>query len=570
MINEIKNRNELADLLGIQRQRLTYLLYVKGLDNMYTSFSIPKKNGDSRIINAPNKELKYIQSKLAEELYLYRKKLMEEKELIGGVSQAFEKGKNIFTNALVHRNKRYVINMDLENFFDSFHFGRVRGFFLKSREFELPNEVATVLAKIVCCDGKLPQGAPTSPIISNMICNIFDIRIIKLAKKYRLDYTRYADDLTFSTNDKNYLMNKEQFYIEIKKEIEKAGFHINEDKTRISYNSSRQEVTGIITNKKINIKREYYKKTRAMAHCLYKTGEYKIDSENGIAGTINQLEGRFAFINQADKFDNIHFGDKRSFYKLNGREKEYKKFLFYKYFFANDKPLVVTEGKTDVLYIKSALKKLYKDYPELITKDDKGVFKYYISFLKKSNRLAYFLNIQIDGADSIGNIYSYYTDKDDINYPSYMNKFQELQGKNPDNPVIMLFDNELNDKKRPIAKFCKNNVDDSQIEQLKISGYSLLSSNLYLMTTPLVKRNGISDIEDLFEKEILDIELDGKKFCKADRYDIHKFYGKDRFSKYIVNNYKDINFDNFRPLLDNLLKIKKEYNDYRTRSSRKD
>lgn len=157
MINEIKNRNELADLLGIQRQRLTYLLYVKGLDNMYTSFSIPKKNGDSRIINAPNKELKYIQSKLAEELYLYRKKLTEEKELIGGVSQAFEKGKNIFTNALVHRNKRYVINMDLENFFDSFHFGRVRGFFLKSREFELPNEVATVLAKIVCCDGKLPQ-----------------------------------------------------------------------------------------------------------------------------------------------------------------------------------------------------------------------------------------------------------------------------------------------------------------------------------------------------------------------------------------------------------------------------
>lgn len=90
------------------------------------------------------------------------------------------------------------------------------------------------------------------------------------------------------------------------------------------------------------------------------------------------------------------------------------------------------------------------------------------------------------------------------------------------------------------------------------------------MTTPLVKQNGISDIEDLFEKEVLDIELDGKKFCKADRYDIHKFYGKDRFSKYIVNNYKDINFDNFRPLLDNLLKIKKEYNAYRTHSSRMD
>lgn len=179
-------------------------------------------------------------------------------------------------------------------------------------------------------------------------------------------------------------------------------------------------------------------------------------------------------------------------------------------------------------------------------------------------KTVYFLNIQIDGADTMSNIYSYYTDKDDINYPSYMNEFQDLQGEKPDNPVIMLFDNELNDKKRPIAKFCKSNVDDIHIEQLKIFDYSLLCSNLYLMVTPLTKQNGISDIEDLFEKEILDIELDGKKFCKADKYDIHKFYGKDRFSKYIVNNYKDINFDNFRPLLDNILKIKKEYNKYKT------
>lgn len=80
--------------------------------------------------------------------------------------------------------------MDLENFFDSFHFGRVRGYFQKNNYYKLPFEVATIIAQLTCFHGKLPQGAPTSPIITNLICNIFDLRIIKLAKKYKLDYTR--------------------------------------------------------------------------------------------------------------------------------------------------------------------------------------------------------------------------------------------------------------------------------------------------------------------------------------------------------------------------------------------
>ena len=73
--------------------------------------------------------------------------------------------------------------------------------------------------------------------------------------------------------------------------------------------------------------------------------------------------------------------------RLNGREKEYQKFLFFKYFYANEKPLIVTEGKTDVIYLKAALKKMYRDYPELVTRDDKGGFHYNLSFLKKSMRL---------------------------------------------------------------------------------------------------------------------------------------------------------------------------------------
>lgn len=363
MINKVKSRNELADLLGISRKRLTYLLYIKHLENMYTSFEIPKKSGGQRLINAPNKELKLIQRRLANELYEYHTRLNKDKQ-INGVSQAFEKGKSIFTNAKIHRKKRFIINVDLENFFDNIHFGRVRGYLIKNKDFQLSEEVATVIAQLTCFKGSLPQGAPTSPIISNYICNIFDLRIIKLAKKYKLNYTRYADDLTFSTNEKYFMENWEDFMENLKKEVERAGFHLNEKKTRISYEDSRQEVTGVIVNKKISIKREYYKNTRAMANNLYKTGEFYI---NGEKGSLNQLEGRFTFINQAECF-----GKKIIFQQLNGREKEYQKFLFFKYFYANEKPLIVTEGKTDVIYLKAALKKMYRDYPELVTKMIKG------------------------------------------------------------------------------------------------------------------------------------------------------------------------------------------------------
>ncbi len=550
MINKIKSRNELADFLGISRSRLTYLLYVKHLENMYISFEIPKKSGGQRLINAPNKELKLIQRKLANELYEYYEKILKEKH-INGVSQAFEKGKSIFTNAKLHRKKRFIVNVDLENFFDNIHFGRVRGYFIKNNDFQLTEEVATVIAQLTCFEGSLPQGAPTSPIISNYICNIFDLRIIKLAKKYRMDYTRYADDLTFSTNNKYFMEVWNEFYGKLKIEVERAGFHLNEKKTRISYKDSRQEVTGVIVNEKISINREYYKNTRAMANNLYKTGEFNI---NGEKGNVNRLEGRFTFINQAECF-----GKNINFNQLNGREKEYQKFLFYRYFFANEKPLIVTEGKTDVIYLKAALKKMYKDYPELITRDNKGKFHYKLSFLKKSKRLKNYLDIQIDGADTMKKIYFYYSKESNNNYPQYIKKFENISGRRPKNAVVMLFDNELNEKNRPISNFCKTHLKDEQKEELKEKLYILLESNLFLMMTPLKEEKEISDIEDLFPDEVLNVEIGGKKFTKSDKYDTKKNYGKDRFSKYVMKNYRKINFDGFRPLFDKVRCIIMQY-----------
>lgn len=146
-----------------------------------------------------------------------------------------------------------MIVIDLENFFDCFHFGRVCGYFLKYSDFRLPVEVATVIAQLTCYQGKLPQGSPCSPIITNLICSIFDIRLLKFAKKYRLNYTRYADDLTFSTNNFKFLTVEATFFEELEKEIVDVGFRINIKKTKVQYRDSRQEVTGIIVNKNFTL-----------------------------------------------------------------------------------------------------------------------------------------------------------------------------------------------------------------------------------------------------------------------------------------------------------------------------
>ena len=149
------------------------------------------------------------------------------------------------------------------------------------------HQVAVIIAQIACYNGHLPQGAPSSPIITNLICQVLDMHLLKIAKKYKLDYTRYADDLTFSTNDRTFLIKQEQFIQEISSVISKAGFSVNEKKTRVQYKDSRQEVTGLIVNKKVNVNRTYVRETKAMAHQLYTSGQFTI---NGESASINQLE----------------------------------------------------------------------------------------------------------------------------------------------------------------------------------------------------------------------------------------------------------------------------------------
>lgn len=555
--NEIQSRNQLADFLDIQRKTLTYVLFEAKVDSFYSSFDIPKKDGSPRHIFAPSGPLKMIQRKLADALYEYQKQIRGEENIKANISHAFEKNKSIISNAKIHKNKRFVFCIDLNDFFNMFHFGRVLGYFSSNRYFKLPKEVAVTISQVACYKGVLPQGAPSSPIITNLICQTLDMHVLKIAKKYKLDYTRYADDLTFSTNKNDFLDNKDDFFKDLKKEIQKSGFSINDSKTRLIYHDSRQIVTGLVVNQKINVPRAFYKSTRAMLHSLYTTGEFKLDDKNG---TIAQLEGRLSFIDQIEFYNNKHdiSGAKHNYRSLSGKEIDYRNFLFYKHFIANKQMLLITEGKTDVLYIKAALKSLYKEYPKLITKDNNGKFHYHISFFSRSRHWKYFFGMSLDGADAMKSLYNYFVGNNGLK--NLCDYFLEHQTEFSEYPTVLLFDNEKNTK-RPLRGFISYaELSELKKEQLEKENYVLLEPNckLNLVSVPLPLGKNECELEDLFTDETLNIEINGRKFSRHDE-DPQKYYNKDIFSKYIFQNYTKIDFTGFKPLL-NILNMLNESN----------
>lgn len=552
MSNYQEARKEVASLIQVNYKELIRLLYKIKVENSYLSFEIPKKNGNTRVIYAPNNKLKSIQRNLSQALYKIHIAYIKKRGIKSRISHGFEPGRTIITNARRHRNKKYLLNVDISDFFSSFNFGRVQGFFYKSREFGFSKEVSTIIAQLVCYKGKLPQGAPTSPIISNLIFNIVDRRILALAKKYKLDYTRYVDDMSFSTNSKVFKESYVEFIAELTDLLKNNGFEINHSKTRLEYYSSRQEVTGLTVNNKINVSRDFIDKTRAMAHQLYRTNQFYI---NGEEGKLTQLEGRFSFINQLDWFNNKYESkivknkqSKRYNSGFNVREKQYQYFLFYKYFFKPQKATIVTEGKTDILHLKAALMKYCDRYPNLIAKNSDGTYEFKIYFLNKTKRLDFFFGITIDGADSMKNIWNFYNGKSNCyNIFEYLNKKNKEQSTNKANPVILLFDNEQKNDK-PLKKFL--NYINNTLEKNQIS--KNLNNNLYLQTIPLVNELEECEIEDLYQEDVLDITIDGKNFSKNAKADSVNYFGKHIFSKYIIENYNEIDFSNFIELLDSI------------------
>lgn len=252
-IIEIQNKNG-AKYRSFSKKRVAF--YYFNLKNKYVEFKIPKKTGGERTINAPDRYLLKIQRRINLILYLLFKPTDQ--------SHGFLLGRSIKTNAIPHQKKKYVLNMDIQDFFPSVSFFRVRAV-LQIKPIEINKPLAHIIGNFCALEGKLPQGAPTSPVITNIICQKLDRKLNSYCQKMGINYTRYADDLTFSSD--NNLFN-EEFQNKIKEIILQEGFAIKDKKTRLRKPNMRQEVTGLVVNEKVNVTRDYIRNLRAMIHNL--------------------------------------------------------------------------------------------------------------------------------------------------------------------------------------------------------------------------------------------------------------------------------------------------------------
>lgn len=243
-----------------------HLLYLsKHANSKYKVFTISKKSGGERKIEAPEPFLKRIQSTIN---VLFQVLFFEK---INYHTNGFILNRNINRNALPHIQKKFVLNIDIEDFFPSIEFRRIKTV-LEFEPFNLSNEreaIGFIISNICCRKGKLPQGAPTSPILSNIVTQRLDRRISKLASKYKVKYSRYADDLSFSANRNVF---EKGFLDEVRGIIEGENFKINNYKTRVKSNRDHQEVTGIVVNQKLNVRRSYIKVIRTMINNWEKGG----------------------------------------------------------------------------------------------------------------------------------------------------------------------------------------------------------------------------------------------------------------------------------------------------------
>ncbi len=276
----LKTGRDVAELLEIKYPTLTYYLYRIPKENNYRHFTFKKKSGGFRDIYTPITPLKIIQMKLNHILQL----IHEPKNCVHG----FLPGRSVITNAKAHLSKSVLLNIDIKDFFQSINFGRVRGMFM-ANPYNIPDKAATVLAQICCFNNILPPGAPTSPIISNMICGKLDSQLKKISKKVQCIYTRYADDMSFSSKRKKFpellarvYYDSNNTFVEVgellQNVIENNGFYINSDKVRLQRNTRCQSVTGITVNKITNVKRTYIKKIRAMIYSIKKHGLEKAEA----------------------------------------------------------------------------------------------------------------------------------------------------------------------------------------------------------------------------------------------------------------------------------------------------
>ncbi|RKG63871.1 RNA-directed DNA polymerase [Corallococcus sp. CA054B] len=312
----LNNAEDLAKALGLSVSKLRGFAFHRDVDtgSNYVTWSIPKRTGGERTITSPKPELKeaqrWVLSNVVERLPVH------------GAAHGFVAGRSILTNALAHQGADVLVKVDLKDFFPSVNWRRVKGLLRKGG---LPENTSTLLALMsteaprerMSFRGKtlhvakgpraLPQGAPTSPGITNALCLRLDKRLSALSRKLGFTYTRYADDLTFSwTKAKAPKARRAQgapvavLLARVKDVVEAEGFTVHPDKTRVARRGSRQRVTGLVINEAregtpaARVPRDVVRRLRAAIH-------NRLKGKPGREGeSLEQLKGMAAFIHMTD------------------------------------------------------------------------------------------------------------------------------------------------------------------------------------------------------------------------------------------------------------------------------
>jgi RNA-directed DNA polymerase len=555
-LKNAKSLHDVAHLLGYKPKSLSYVIYKMPV--RYATFTVPKKTGGVRTISAPCPELKLLQRRLSDGLQNCWDEINSEKKITSPISHGFRRKFSIYTNASVHRGRRFVFNIDIKDFFDSINFGRVYGFFLKNKDFSLTDDVAKVLAAIACHEGKLPQGSPCSPVISNLIGQILDIRLVKLARSHGCSYSRYADDLTFSTNKQDFpsaiaALGEDHSWVVgqgLSEIIEKSGFQLNPKKTRMQYRDSRQEVTGLIVNRRTNTTSEYRRLTRAMTHQLVTTGKFQITEMKAdasgtfaptkIDGSISHLQGMFGFI------DWIDLSYRKSTGTIDGApssiSKVYKRFLMHRDFWASSLPVILCEGKTDSVYLRGAIRRLAAAHPSLVSISKEGKAEYKVRFFNYSYTSQRILDLS-GGASAIKTFIT-----------SYLKSVKKTPTSSNQQPLILLLDNDSG------GKVFYSLIKEYSLKKATVDGmddFYYLAANVYVVFTPIAKSGDNSSIEDFFEPALLATKISGKSFNPSNEgVDESTEYGKTVFATKLVQpNIAKINFDKFGLILARLEKV---------------
>ena len=256
------------------------------IEKHYHNVYIPKHDGSKRKLSVPDLILKGVQKSISDNILAYYP--------VSKYATAYKIGGSVQKNASMHVNKQKILKLDIEGFFDHISYSRIKDTVFCKERFSEP--IRILLTMLCYYKDALPQGAPTSPAITNIIMYDFDEKIGAYCKKRGISYTRYCDDMTFSG-----IFDEKETTALVKNELRGLGLFLKNQKTAVILNTRRQTVTGIVVNEKINLTKEYKKKIRQQMYYIEKFGlenHAKSQEIADVSGYLTSLKGQVAFVLQ--------------------------------------------------------------------------------------------------------------------------------------------------------------------------------------------------------------------------------------------------------------------------------